>query len=76
MSQFTEYKGLNLTAIANQVSDFWKENKTFEKSVEMRAGEPEYVFYEGPPSANGMPRIPHFMSRAFNDIFFRYQPHQ
>ncbi|SFI43538.1 isoleucine--tRNA ligase [Halpernia frigidisoli] len=76
MSQFTEYKGLNLTEIASQVSDFWKENNTFEKSVEMRAGKPEYVFYEGPPSANGMPGIHHVMARALKDIFCRYQTQQ
>ncbi|MGS0748414.1 isoleucine--tRNA ligase [Halpernia sp. GG3] len=76
MSQFTEYKGLNLTAIANNISEFWKENRTFEKSVEMRSGKPEYVFYEGPPSANGMPGIHHVMARALKDIFCRYQTQQ
>ncbi|WP_417428709.1 isoleucine--tRNA ligase [Halpernia sp.] len=76
MSQFTEYKSLNLTEIATHISDFWKENKTFEKSVEMRAGKPEYVFYEGPPSANGMPGIHHVMARALKDIFCRYQTQQ
>ncbi|MFC6266997.1 isoleucine--tRNA ligase [Frigoriflavimonas asaccharolytica] len=73
MSQFTEYKGLNLTEIATRISDFWKENNTFEKSVEIRNGKPEYVFYEGPPSANGMPGIHHVMARALKDIFCRYQ---
>jgi isoleucyl-tRNA synthetase len=76
MSQFTEYKGLNLTAIAANISKFWKENNTFEKSVEMRAGRPEFVFYEGPPSANGMPGIHHVMARALKDIFCRYQTQQ
>ena len=76
MSQFTEYKGLNLTTIATNISEFWKENHTFEKSVEMRSGKPEYVFYEGPPSANGMPGIHHVMARALKDIFCRYQTQQ
>ncbi|MBC7556131.1 MAG: isoleucine--tRNA ligase [Chryseobacterium sp.] len=76
MSQFTEYKSLNLTAIADNISEFWKENNTFEKSVEMRAGKPEFVFYEGPPSANGMPGIHHVMARALKDIFCRYQTQQ
>ena len=73
MSQFTEYKGLNLIDIAENISKFWKENNTFEKSVEIRDGQPEYVFYEGPPSANGMPGIHHVMARALKDIFCRYQ---
>ncbi|SEF73373.1 Isoleucyl-tRNA synthetase [Halpernia humi] len=76
MSQFKEYKSLNLTEVANQISDYWKAHKTFEKSVEMRAGKPEYVFYEGPPSANGMPGIHHVMARALKDIFCRYQTQQ
>lgn len=73
MSQFPEYKGLNLTSIAENVSKFWKENNTFKKSVEIREGQPEFVFYEGPPSANGMPGIHHVMARALKDIFCRYQ---
>lgn len=76
MSQFPEYKGLNLTEIAQNITEFWKENNTFQKSVELRAGKPEYVFYEGPPSANGMPGIHHVMARALKDIFCRYQTQQ
>ena len=73
MSQFKEYKNLNLIEIAGNVSDFWKANNTFAKSVETREGKPEFVFYEGPPSANGMPGIHHVMARALKDIFCRYQ---
>ena len=73
MSQFKEYKNLNLIDVAENVSEFWKAHKTFEKSVETREGNPEFVFYEGPPSANGMPGIHHVMARALKDIFCRYQ---
>ncbi|UZT96080.1 isoleucine--tRNA ligase [Chryseobacterium fluminis] len=73
MSQFKEYKNLNLIDVAEQVAEFWKQNKTFSKSVEIREGQPEFVFYEGPPSANGMPGIHHVMARALKDIFCRYQ---
>ena len=73
MKKFTEYKQLNLNAVADNVANFWKANQTFKKSVETREGKPEYVFYEGPPSANGMPGIHHVMARALKDIFCRYQ---
>ena len=73
MKKFTEYKQLNLNAVAENVANFWKTNETFKKSVETREGKPEYVFYEGPPSANGMPGIHHVMARALKDIFCRYQ---
>lgn len=73
MKKFTEYKQLNLNAVADNVANFWKTNQTFKKSVETREGKPEYVFYEGPPSANGMPGIHHVMARALKDIFCRYQ---
>jgi isoleucyl-tRNA synthetase len=73
MSQFKEYKNLNLIDVAENVSEFWKQNKTFSKSVEIREGNAEFVFYEGPPSANGMPGIHHVMARALKDIFCRFQ---
>nr|WP_315027295.1 isoleucine--tRNA ligase [uncultured Chryseobacterium sp.] len=73
MSQFKEYKNLNLIDIAENVAEFWKQKNTFSKSVEIRQGNPEFVFYEGPPSANGMPGIHHVMARALKDIFCRYQ---
>ncbi len=73
MKKFTEYKNLDLTNVAENITQFWEKNQTFKKSVDNRAGKPEYVFYEGPPSANGMPGIHHVMARALKDIFCRYQ---
>ncbi|RRQ45093.1 isoleucine--tRNA ligase [Chryseobacterium sp. SC28] len=73
MSKFPEYKNLSLTETAQNVAEFWKTNDTFKKSVEIREGQPEFVFYEGPPSANGMPGIHHVMARAIKDIFCRFQ---
>lgn len=73
MKKFNEYKNLDLTAIADSVSKFWNEGDVFRKSVEIREGKPEFVFYEGPPSANGMPGIHHVMARAIKDIFCRFQ---
>jgi isoleucyl-tRNA synthetase len=71
--KFTEYKGLDLAGLAGEVLDFWKKEQIFEKSVTTREGKPQYVFYEGPPSANGLPGIHHVMARAIKDIFCRYQ---
>lgn len=76
MKKFNEYKNLDLTAVAEHVSKFWNQQDTFKKSVEIRQGKPEYVFYEGPPSANGMPGIHHVMARSLKDIFCRYQTQQ
>lgn len=73
MKKFTEYKNLDLSAVAENVTQFWNEHETFKKSVEIREGAPEFVFYEGPPSANGLPGIHHVMARAIKDIFCRYQ---
>ena len=73
MKKFNEYKTLNLIEVADQISEFWKDNETFKKSVEIREGQPKFVFYEGPPSANGLPGIHHVMARAIKDIFCRYQ---
>ena len=73
MNKFAEYKTLNLTQTAEQIAEFWKTNDTFKKSVQIREGQPEYVFYEGPPSANGMPGIHHVMARSIKDIFCRFQ---
>jgi len=73
MKKFPEYKNLDLVEIADNVAKFWAEDDTFIKSVENRQGKPEYVFYEGPPSANGMPGIHHVMARSIKDIFCRFQ---
>ena len=71
--KFAEYKGLNLPKVAGEILQFWKENRIFEKSVSIREGKSSYVFYEGPPSANGMPGIHHVMARTIKDIFPRYR---
>jgi len=71
--KFTEYQGLDLPKIAEEVLAYWKENDIFEKSVSIREGQESYVFYEGPPSANGMPGIHHVMARTIKDIFPRYK---
>lgn len=71
--KFREYKQLNLVELANEVLQTWKEDQVFEKSVTSREGQDNFVFYEGPPSANGMPGIHHVMARAIKDIFCRYQ---
>ena len=71
--KFKEYKNLDLPAIADEVLDFWKEAGIFEKSVSSREGRASYVFYEGPPSANGVPGIHHVLSRTIKDIFPRYK---
>ena len=72
-TKFTEYKGLDLPTVASEVLDFWKKNNIFEKSVTTREGNQPYVFFEGPPSANGLPGIHHVMARAIKDIFCRYK---
>jgi len=71
--KFAEYKGLDLPKVAEEILEYWKENGIFEKSVSDREGKPSYVFYEGPPSANGMPGIHHVMARTIKDIFPRYK---
>jgi isoleucyl-tRNA synthetase len=71
--KFKEYKGLDLPKIASEVLAEWKENDTFAKSISIREGKTPFVFYEGPPSANGMPGIHHVMARAIKDIFCRFK---
>lgn len=70
---FKEYKGLDLVATGNDVLDRWKRNRAFEKSLELREGAPEFIFFEGPPSANGMPGIHHVMARSIKDAICRYK---
>jgi isoleucyl-tRNA synthetase len=72
-TKFTEYKGLDLPKVASETLEFWKENHIFEQSVTSREGSIPFVFFEGPPSANGLPGIHHVMSRAIKDIFCRYK---
>jgi isoleucyl-tRNA synthetase len=70
---YKEYQGLNLPEIDAQIAQFWEDNKVFEKSVEERDPENSFVFYEGPPSANGKPGIHHVMARTIKDLFCRFQ---
>jgi isoleucyl-tRNA synthetase len=71
--KFAAYKGLDLPKVADEILQRWKEHGIFEKSIASREGGPSYVFYEGPPSANGMPGIHHVMARTIKDIFPRYK---
>ncbi len=73
MNLYPEYKGLNLPAIDKEMLQWWEEHKIFEKSVSQRPQDKRWVFYEGPPSANGMPGIHHVMARTIKDLFCRYQ---
>jgi isoleucyl-tRNA synthetase len=73
MKRYPEYKHLDLTRIGNEIRDFWQNHRIFEKSLEISSGRPPYIFYEGPPSANGIPGIHHVMARAIKDIFCRYK---
>ena len=70
---FKEYKGLDLVTVGNEVLEQWRSNHTFEKSLKLREGAPEYIFFEGPPSANGMPGIHHVMARSIKDAICRYK---
>ena len=72
-AKFTIYKGLNLPQVADEVLDFWKENEVFQKSVSKGEGATPYIFFEGPPSANGLPGVHHVLARAIKDIFPRYK---
>jgi len=71
--KYKEYKQLDLPQMAEEVRKFWEENQIFEKSLKNREGNTPFVFYEGPPSANGMPGIHHVMARTIKDLFCRYQ---
>ncbi len=71
--KYKEYKGLDLPSIADEVLKEWNDRGTFEKSIATREGKKPFVFFEGPPSANGMPGIHHVMARSIKDIFCRYK---
>jgi isoleucyl-tRNA synthetase len=73
MHHYPEQKNLNLPAIADEVLAWWEENNVFESSVTSREGMPTFTFYEGPPSANGLPGIHHVMARTIKDMFCRYK---
>ena len=72
-AKFPEYKGLDLPNVANEVLQYWQEKNIFEKSVSTREGKKSFVFFEGPPSANGLPGVHHVLARAIKDIFPRYK---
>lgn len=72
-AKFPEYKGLDLPKVAEEILNYWQENNIFEKSISTREGNETFVFFEGPPSANGLPGIHHVMARAIKDIFCRYK---
>jgi isoleucyl-tRNA synthetase len=74
--KYTEYQQLNLPSISEEILAKWKKENTFEKSVSLREGFPPFVFYEGPPSANGMPGIHHVISRTLKDLVCRYKTMQ
>ncbi|MFK7832894.1 MAG: isoleucine--tRNA ligase [Winogradskyella sp.] len=72
-TKFPEYKGLNLSKVADEIGNYWQEHNIFDKSVTTREGKPPFVFFEGPPSANGLPGVHHVLARAIKDIFPRYK---
>ena len=71
--KFTEYKALDLPKVAEEILKFWKDEAIFDKSITTREGKEPFVFFEGPPSANGLPGIHHVMARSIKDIFCRYK---
>ena len=71
--RFSEYKGLNLSQVNKDILDLWKDENTFEMSLKTREGHKPFVFFEGPPSANGMPGIHHVMARTLKDVVCRYK---
>ena len=76
MKYFREHKGLSLSDINKDILQYWEENNVFHRSVEERQGHRSFVFYEGPPSANGMPGIHHVMARTIKDVFCRFKTMQ
>jgi len=72
-TKYPEYRHLDLTRIGKEIQSYWKQHNTFERSLEQTRGNPPYIFYEGPPSANGIPGIHHVMARTIKDIFCRYK---
>lgn len=70
---FKEYKSLDMVAVGNEMLDRWRNNDAFGKSLELREGAPEFIFFEGPPSANGKPGIHHVMARSIKDSICRYK---
>jgi isoleucyl-tRNA synthetase len=76
MEKYPEYKGLNLAQLVDEISEFWRDHNVFEESIQRRKGNPQFNFYEGPPSANAEPGIHHVLSRTVKDLFCRYKTMQ
>ena len=74
--KFAEYQKFNLSEINKQVCQDWENGNLFKKSIDTREGYPSFIFYEGPPSANGMPGIHHVMARTIKDTFCRFKTMQ
>ena len=72
-NKFKEYNGFNLSDVNKEVLEKWDAEQVFAESMKIREGHPSFVFYEGPPSANGMPGIHHVMARTIKDLFCRYK---
>lgn len=70
---YPEFKSVNYADVADEILNYWQQNNIFQKSIEVREGNPTFTFYEGPPSANGIPGIHHVMARTIKDIFCRYK---
>ena len=70
---FNEYKYLDLPKISEEILSYWKKNEIFKKSVNKTSGKNPYIFFEGPPSANGLPGIHHVLARSIKDIFLRFK---
>ncbi|MBR6279186.1 MAG: class I tRNA ligase family protein, partial [Bacteroidales bacterium] len=70
--KFAEYKQFNLSEINKEVLKEWQREHTFEQSLKIREGSPAFIFYEGPPSANGKPGIHHVLARTIKDSVLRY----
>ena len=73
MSNYKEYKDLNLSEIHKTILNEWNEKNIFYRCIEEGKGKPNFTFYEGPPSANGMPGIHHVIARTLKDLFCRYK---
>ena len=73
MKNFKEYTSFNLSDINKEMLERWRQTDLFGRSVALREGAPSFVFFEGPPSANGMPGIHHVMARTIKDLFCRYK---
>ena len=74
--KFNEYKGLDLPKLGAEVLEAWDRDDTFGRSISEREGHPSFIFFEGPPAANGLPGIHHFLSRTIKDSICRYKTQQ